>query len=169
LAGGAEARDRGGDDRAGRIGVGGGTAVEIALGRKSWLFAGSDRGGQRAAAMYSLIVTAKMNDIDPQTWLADVLARIAGIRPKSSTNCCRGTGAQLFRLSARQPDHGRDTAEACGAHRMLTGEQRFGSRLRCASASIVLRPSRRVSPPGDPDAERHANSVGTNLWTKGVS
>lgn len=49
----------------------------IALGRKSWLFAGSDRGGQRAAAMYSLIVTAKMNDIDPQAWLADVLERIA--------------------------------------------------------------------------------------------
>jgi transposase len=49
----------------------------IALGRKSWLFAGSDRGGQRAAMMYSLIVTAKMNDVDPQAWLADVLARIA--------------------------------------------------------------------------------------------
>ncbi|HUL12363.1 MAG TPA: IS66 family transposase, partial [Methylococcaceae bacterium] len=49
----------------------------IALGRKAWLFAGSDRGGQRAAKMYSLIVTAKMNDIDPQAWLADVLARIA--------------------------------------------------------------------------------------------
>ena len=50
----------------------------IALGRKSWLFAGSDRGGQRAAFMYSLIVTAKMNDVDPQAWLADVLGRIAG-------------------------------------------------------------------------------------------
>ncbi len=49
----------------------------IALGRKSWLFAGSDRGGQRAAVMYSLIVSAKMNDIDPQTWLAHVLANIA--------------------------------------------------------------------------------------------
>ena len=49
----------------------------IALGRKSWLFAGSDRGGERAAVMYSLIVTAKMNDVDPQAWLADVLARIA--------------------------------------------------------------------------------------------
>jgi transposase len=49
----------------------------IALGRKSWMFAGSDRGGQRAAAMYSLIVSAKMNDVDPQAWLADVLARIA--------------------------------------------------------------------------------------------
>jgi transposase len=49
----------------------------IALGRKSWMFCGSDRGGQRAAAMYSLIVTAKMNNIDPQAWLADILARIA--------------------------------------------------------------------------------------------
>jgi transposase len=49
----------------------------IALGRKSWMFCGSDRGGQRAAAMYSIIITAKMNDIDPQAWLADVLARIA--------------------------------------------------------------------------------------------
>ncbi len=49
----------------------------IALGRRSWLFCGSDRGGQRAAAMYSLIVSAKMNDIDPYAWLTDVLARIA--------------------------------------------------------------------------------------------
>ena len=49
----------------------------VALGRKSWLFCGSDRGGQRAAAMYSLIVTAKMNGVDPQAWLADVLDRIA--------------------------------------------------------------------------------------------
>jgi IS66 C-terminal element len=37
----------------------------------------SDRGGQRAATMYSIIVTAKMNDVDPQAWLADVLTRIA--------------------------------------------------------------------------------------------
>jgi transposase len=50
----------------------------IALGRKSWLFAGSERGGGRAAFMYSLIVTAKMNDVDPQAWLADVLARLPG-------------------------------------------------------------------------------------------
>jgi transposase len=49
----------------------------VALGRKAWLFCGSDRGGQRAAMMYSLIVTAKLNDVDPQAWLMDVLARIA--------------------------------------------------------------------------------------------
>ena len=48
----------------------------IALGRKAWLFAGSDRGGQRAAVMFTLIHTAKLNDVDPQAWLADVLARI---------------------------------------------------------------------------------------------
>jgi transposase len=48
----------------------------IALGRKAWLFAGSDRGGQRAAIMFTLIQTAKLNDVDPQAWLADVLARI---------------------------------------------------------------------------------------------
>ena len=50
----------------------------VALGRKSWLFCGSDRGGRRAADMYGLIVTCKMNGVDPQAWLADVLARIAG-------------------------------------------------------------------------------------------
>jgi transposase len=48
----------------------------IALGRKSWLFAGADRGGERAAVMMTLIHTAKLNDVDPQAWLADVLARI---------------------------------------------------------------------------------------------
>jgi transposase len=49
----------------------------IALGRKAWLFCGSDRGGRRAAQMYTLVVTCKLNDIDPQAWLTDVLARIA--------------------------------------------------------------------------------------------
>ena len=49
----------------------------IAIGRKAWLFAGSDRGGERAAAMYTLIVTAKLNGLDPRAWLADVLRRIA--------------------------------------------------------------------------------------------
>jgi transposase len=49
----------------------------IAVGRRNWTFAGSDRGGERAAAIYTLIETAKLNGIDPQAWLADVLARIA--------------------------------------------------------------------------------------------
>ena len=48
----------------------------IAVGRQNWTFAGSDEGGQRAAAIYTLIETAKLNDVDPQAWLADVLARL---------------------------------------------------------------------------------------------
>jgi transposase len=51
----------------------------FALGRKSWLFAGSERGADRTAAMTTLIATAKLNDVDPLAWLADVLARIADI------------------------------------------------------------------------------------------
>ena len=49
----------------------------LALGRKNWLFAGSDTGGERAAAIYTLIETAKLNGLDPEAYLRDVLARIA--------------------------------------------------------------------------------------------
>jgi transposase len=48
----------------------------VAVGRRNWTFAGSDEGGRRAAAFYTLIATAKLNDVDPQAWLADVLARL---------------------------------------------------------------------------------------------
>jgi transposase len=48
----------------------------IAVGRHNWTFAGSDEGGRRAAAIYTLVETAKLNDVDPQTWLTDVLARL---------------------------------------------------------------------------------------------
>jgi transposase len=51
----------------------------FALGRKSWLFAGSERGADRAAAITTLIATAKLSDVDPLAWLADVLSRIADI------------------------------------------------------------------------------------------
>ena len=48
----------------------------VAVDRRNWTFAGSDEGGRRSAAIYTLIATAKLNDIDPQAWLADVLARL---------------------------------------------------------------------------------------------
>jgi transposase len=48
----------------------------VAVGRKNWTFAGSDAGGHRAAAIYTLIETCKLNDVDPQAWLADVLTRL---------------------------------------------------------------------------------------------
>ena len=49
------------------------------MGRQSWLFAGSQRGAERAAVIYTLIQTAKLNKVEPQAWLADVIARIADI------------------------------------------------------------------------------------------
>lgn len=52
----------------------------LALGRKNWLFAGSDAGGERAAALYTLIEVAKMNGLDPEAYLRDVLTRIADHR-----------------------------------------------------------------------------------------
>jgi transposase len=50
----------------------------VAVGRKNWTFAGSDEGGHRAAASYTLIATAKLNDVDPHAWLADVALSIGG-------------------------------------------------------------------------------------------
>jgi Transposase and inactivated derivatives len=49
----------------------------VAIGRKNWTFCGSDRGGHRAAAMYSLIQTCRLNGVDPHAWLRDVIARIS--------------------------------------------------------------------------------------------
>ena len=48
----------------------------VALGRKNYLFVGSEAGGKAAAIAYTLIETAKLNGIDPQAWLADILARL---------------------------------------------------------------------------------------------
>ena len=53
----------------------------IALGRKNYLFAGSDSGGERAAAIYTLIGTARLNGVNPEAWLTDILARIADGHP----------------------------------------------------------------------------------------
>ena len=69
----------------------------IALGRKSWLFCGSDRGGERAAVMYSLIVTAKMNDVDPQAWLADVLD------PHRRASCPKARRTAAMELAPPKP------------------------------------------------------------------
>jgi transposase len=61
----------------------------IAVGRRNWTFAGSDEGGRRAAALYTRIATAKLNDIDPQSWHG------CWITPQNgSATCCRGTGTR---------------------------------------------------------------------------
>ena len=49
----------------------------MAIGRKNWMFAGSEGGGENAAIAYTLIETAKLNNTDPQAWLTNVLSRIA--------------------------------------------------------------------------------------------
>lgn len=54
---------------------------KIAVGRKNYLFAGSDRGGERAAAIYTLVVTARLNGLNPEAYLKDILTRIAEGHP----------------------------------------------------------------------------------------
>jgi transposase len=54
---------------------------KIAVGRKNYLFAGSDRGGERAAAIYTLVVTAQLNGLNPEAYLKDILSRIADGHP----------------------------------------------------------------------------------------
>ena len=53
----------------------------LALGRKNWTFAGSDAGGERTAAIYTLVETAKLNGLDPEAYLRDIIGRIADLLP----------------------------------------------------------------------------------------
>ena len=59
--------------------------VCVAMGRKNWTFAGSDAGGRRAAAIYTLMETCKLNEFDPRAWLGDVLSDCPTITPSAST------------------------------------------------------------------------------------
>ncbi len=78
----------------------------LALGRKNYLFAGSDEGGRRAAIMYTLIETARRNDVDPEAWLADVIARIADHPINRVDQQLPGIGLRS-QLRARPPDQPR--------------------------------------------------------------
>ena len=92
------------------------------LGRRNWTFAGSDAGGRRAAAMYTLIETAKLNGIDPRAWLADVLARLPGHPAKQVAELLAmelvGSGPEAcsmrpeLRLSYRPDDDGTGRLDA---------------------------------------------------------
>ena len=64
----------------------------VAIGRKNYLFAGSDAGGRRAAAIYSLIESAKLNGLNPQHYLADLLTASPTTPPAALPNSCLGTG-----------------------------------------------------------------------------
>jgi transposase len=85
----------------------------IALGRRAWLFAGSDRGGERAAGIYTLIATAKLNGVDPQPGLLTYCAALPIIRPSSCTSSSPGTGS-CAKPEPLPPDNHR------GLRRMLT-------------------------------------------------
>jgi len=73
----------------------------VAVGRRNWTFAGSDRGGERAAAIYSLIVTAKLNAVDPRAWLADILARLQDHPAKHIADLLPWNWSQPGNASAR--------------------------------------------------------------------
>ena len=70
----------------------------VAVGRRNWTFAGSNKGGRRAAAVYTLIATAKLSGVDPRAWLADVLARL----PHLSDAADRPTATVAMVWIARQ-------------------------------------------------------------------
>ena len=76
----------------------------VALGRKNYLFAGSDCGGERAAAMYSLIGSAKLNGLDPELYLRGPCSRRSPTIPSAtSRNCCHGTWLPFSRPTHHKP------------------------------------------------------------------
>jgi transposase len=90
----------------------------IAVGRRNWTFAGSDRGGERAAAVYPLIEMAKLNGIDPQARLADVLARLPDHPAKRITDLLPWNWAAAPPKSASRPrkHHRRRSASLSSSH-----------------------------------------------------
>lgn len=122
----------------------------IAVGRHNWTFAGSDAGGRRAAAIYTLIETAKLNDVDPQAWLGDVLARLQDHPAKHLTELLpwnwktqkrqqklpRSFSAQIF------------PTQSTAVPAAFTGRVRSRRRtpMRCGSpTSLMLRPGQASS------------------------
>ena len=91
----------------------------LALGRRAWLFADSDQGSHRAAFFYSLITTAKLNDVDPLAWLTTYWRASPAIQPIASTSSCPGTGGRAPR-PPRQPS---PSDPYRGPHRMGSVDQ----------------------------------------------
>ena len=89
----------------------------VALGRKNFLFVGSDCGGERAAAMYSLIGSAKLNGLDPELYLRTVLARIADHQSARSMISCLGTWRPHFRPTLPKPPK----THSSGVHQKTSG------------------------------------------------
>ena len=108
----------------------------VALGRKNYLFAGSDRGGERAATLYSLIGTAKLNNLDPESYLRDVLSRLPD-HPISRNRrwcCCRRRFSVLLNFADRD---GMEPDERAIDGQLKQGVEPLGMRPRRS-----IRPSR---------------------------
>jgi transposase len=82
----------------------------LALGRKNYMFAGSDAGGDRAAAIYTLVETTKLNGLDPEAYLRDLLGRIADHPITGSLTCCPGTSPRTPPFPS-QPDAARQDSK----------------------------------------------------------
>ena len=87
----------------------------VALGRKNFLFAGSDGGGESAAAIYSLLGTAKLNGIDPEGYLRNVLSRIADHPINRIEELLPWNGAASLSPGNRRSDVNKDVAAKVGA------------------------------------------------------
>jgi hypothetical protein len=113
----------------------------LALGRKNYLFAGSDDGGRRAAAIYTLIETAKMNSVDPEAYLRDVLAGSHLLPPAHRRAAALGLGRRApagpsARLSRHPSAHLRRTNRPGGLTERLRRACRSGARCAQAGGSL---------------------------------
>jgi transposase len=133
----------------------------VALGRKNWLFAGSKAGGDRAAAIYSVIETAKLNGLEPQAYIADVIAKIAGDWPAARWNellpCWGGrlpTASQCARVSALQDSIKGAARGANYPHRHGYVKERFSTAWRRCSGEASA--AQEVDAPRDDSVFRKA-------------
>ena len=113
----------------------------VALGRKNYLFAGSDAGGERAATIYSLLSSAKLNDCNPEAYLREVPARIAD-HPIKQIAELLPWNLKAAKATAAQPVLQTADAELCAAHRSARRQPNLSDALPVSRRSAALRKGR---------------------------